>query len=66
MWQQITVVVLVVLAVLYAVWSLSPKQWRKRFGLAPPERGGAATGAGQAAAASKGECGCGNGKDGCH
>jgi hypothetical protein len=57
MWQQVAVVVLVVLAVLYAAWSLSPKQWRKRFGLATP---------GQDKAAAKNDCGCGTGKDGCH
>ena len=66
MWQQVAVVVLVVLAALYAVWSLSPKRWRKRFGLAVSERGSAAPGAGQAAAVPKSECGCGNSQDGCH
>jgi hypothetical protein len=66
MWQQIAVAVLVVFAALYAAWSLSPKRWRQRFGLSRPERDGTASGAGTVAAASKGECGCGNGKDGCH
>ena len=57
MWQQVTVIVLVLLAALYAAWKLSPRQWRRRFGLeSPPEP------------AKPDDCGCGSGsgKKGCH
>jgi hypothetical protein len=67
MWQQIVVAVIVLGAALYAAWLLAPKQWRKRFGLAPGAHGGtAASESTTGAAAAKSACGCDSTKGGCH